>query len=322
MILLQARDTQQSMLDPAGTKAGLIHDFWHFLIITATIITALTFLALLIAIFKRHRPAEPEAPAVQRATTRWVGASVAATLVVILVFLFLDFRLGRAIAIPTQKTPLRVNVIGHQWWWEFQYPDSATPGNWISTANELHIPVGRPIVLRMSAPDVIHSFWVPNLSGKKDLIPGHETETWIQADSAGIYRGQCAEFCGLEHAKMAMLVIAEPERQFNQWVLASRGGRLPPSDSTAAAGEQVFLAGGCAVCHTIGGTMAHATVGPDLTHFGSRLTIAAATLPNTKGNLGGWILDPQRIKPGTYMPPNALAPDQLNALLAYLEGLK
>ncbi|HEX2779983.1 MAG TPA: cytochrome c oxidase subunit II [Gemmatimonadaceae bacterium] len=322
MILQAPHYAQQSMLDPAGAKAAAIDGFWHFLIVTSSVVTAIVFLALLISLVRRRRPAEPEIPAVQRTTTAWVTGAIAMTAVIIVVFLFLDFRLGRALAIPPQQTPLRVNVIGHQWWWEIQYPDSATPNNWISTANELHIPVGRPVILRMSAQDVIHSFWVPNLAGKKDLIPGHATETWIEADSAGIYRGQCAEFCGLQHAKMAMLVIAEPEREFNQWVLASRGSRLPPADSTARAGEQVFLTGGCAVCHTIGGTLAHATVGPDLTHFGSRLTIAAASLPNTKGNLGGWILDPQRIKPGSNMPPNALAPDQLNALLAYLEGLK
>ena len=323
MMLLQAPHyAQQSMIDPAGTKAGAINDFWHFLIVTASIVTAIVFITLFIALAKRRRPADPEAPGEQRSLTRWVTGSVAVTLVIIVVFLFMDFRLGRAIATPPQRTPLRVNVIGHQWWWEFQYPDSATPGNWISTANELHIPVGRRVLLRMSARDVIHSFWVPNLSGKKDLIPGHDTETWIEADSAGIYRGQCAEFCGLQHAKMALLVIAEPERQFEQWALGARGAALAPADSTAKAGEQVFLTGGCSVCHAIGGTMAGGTVGPNLTHFGSRLTIAAASLPNTKGNLGGWIVDPQRIKPGSFMPPNALEPDQLEALLAYLEGLK
>jgi cytochrome c oxidase subunit II len=163
---------------------------------------------------------------------------------------------------------------------------------------------------------------VPNLSGKKDLIPGHRTETWIEADSAGVYRGQCAEFCGLQHAKVALLVIAEPEEKFDQWLLASRASAAEPADSTAAAGKQVFLTAGCAVCHAIGGTAAGATVGPNLTHFGSRHSIAAASLPNNRGNLGGWILDPQRIKPGAMMPPNGLEPDQLNAILAYLEGLK
>ena len=321
MMLQAPRYTQQSMVDPAGPKAMLVDQFWHFLIITASIVTAIVFLALLVALFKRRRPVEPEEPAVQGTLTRWVSASVAMTLVIIVVFLFTDFRLGRAIATIPAETPLHVNVIGHQWWWEFQYPDSV-PNNWITTANELHIPVGRPVVLNMSSPDVIHSFWVPNLSGKKDLIPGHHTETWIEADSAGVYRGQCAEFCGLQHAKMAMLVIAEPEEKFDQWVLASRASAAEPADSTAEAGRQVFLTAGCSVCHAIGGTAAGATVGPNLTHFGSRQSIAAASLPNNRGNLAGWILDPQRIKPGAMMPPNGLEPDQLDAILAYLEGLK
>jgi cytochrome c oxidase subunit II len=321
MILQAPRYPQQSMVDPAGSKAALVDQFWHFLIITASIVTAIVFIALLVALFKRRRPVEPEEAAVQGTLTRWVSASVAMTFVIIVVFLFTDFRLGRAIATVPARTPLHVKVIGHQWWWEFQYPDSV-PSNWITTANELHIPVGRPVLLDMSAPDVIHSFWVPNLSGKKDLIPGHRTETWIEADSAGVYRGQCAEFCGLQHAKMALLVIAEPEEKFDQWVLASRASAAEPADSTAAAGKQVFLTAGCAVCHAIGGTAAGATVGPNLTHFGSRHSIAAASLPNNRGNLGGWILDPQRIKPGAMMPPNGLEPDQLNAILAYLEGLK
>ena len=321
MILQAPRYAQQSMVDPAGTKAALVDHFWHFLILTASVVTAIVFIALLVALFKRHRPVEPEEPAVQQSLTRWVSAAVAMTAVIIVVFLFTDFRLGRAIATVPDRTPLHVNVIGHQWWWEFQYPDSV-PSNWITTANELHIPVGRPVLLNMSSPDVIHSFWVPNLSGKKDLIPGHETETWMEADSAGVYRGQCAEFCGLQHAKMALLVIAEPEEKFDQWVLANRASAPEPADSTAKAGQQVFLTAGCAVCHAIGGTAAGATVGPNLTHLGLRQSIAAASLPNNRGNLAGWILDPQGVKPGAMMPPNGLDPGQLNAILAYLEGLK
>jgi cytochrome c oxidase subunit 2 len=322
MMLQAPRYTQQSMVDPAGTKATMIHDFWHFLIITSSIVTAIVFIALLIALFKRNRPLEPQAPPTQRSTTTWVTAAVGMTLVIIVAFIVIDFRLGRAIAAAPSKNPVRVNVIGHQWWWEFQYPDSANPGNWITTANELHIPIGRPVLLHMTAQDVIHSFWVPNLSGKKDLIPGHETETWIEADSAGVYRGQCAEFCGLQHAKMAMLVIAESEGVFDNWLIASRTERLKPADSTAKAGEKVFMTGGCALCHAIGGTPAGGHIGPDLTHLASRHTIAAASLPNTRGNLAGWILDPQRIKPGSLMPPNGLDPNQLDAILAYLEGLK
>jgi cytochrome c oxidase subunit 2 len=322
MILQAPRYTQQSMVDPAGTKAAMVNDFWHFLIITSSIVTAIVFVALLIAMFKRGRPIEPEAPRTQRAVTTWVTASVAMTLVIIVAFIVIDFRLGRAIAAAPSHAPVRVNVIGHQWWWEFQYPDSSNPGNWITTANEMHVPVGRPVLLHMTAPDVIHSFWVPNLSGKKDLIPGHETETWLEADSVGVYRGQCAEFCGMQHAKMAMLVIAESEGAFDNWLISSRTEAAKPVDSTAKAGETAFMTGGCALCHAIAGTPAGGHVGPDLTHLASRHSLAAASLPNNRGNLAGWILDPQRIKPGTMMPPNALDPGQLDAILAYLEGLK
>jgi cytochrome c oxidase subunit 2 len=174
----------------------------------------------------------------------------------------------------------------------------------------------------MAARDVIHSFWVPNLSGEKDLIPGKTTETWIQADAPGVYRGQCAEFCGHQHAKMAMEVVAESPEAFEQWAAHMREPAATPSDSMRQAGRQVFVASSCSNCHAVGGSPASGHVGPDLTHLASRHTIAAATLPNTRGNLAGWILDPQQIKPGAMMPPNSLDPDQLQSLLAYLEGLK
>jgi cytochrome c oxidase subunit 2 len=174
----------------------------------------------------------------------------------------------------------------------------------------------------MTSRDVIHSFWAPNLSGKKDLIPGKATETWFQADTPGVYRAQCAEFCGHQHAKMALFVVAEPMDRFLAWLESQRHAATPPSDSTAKKGEQVFMAGSCALCHQISGTPAAAHLGPDLTHLASRLTIAAGTLPNTRDYRAGWIIDPQAIKPGTLMPATQLTPDELTALLAYLETLK
>ena len=313
---------QQSMNDPAGPKARGVHDFWTFLITVATVVFVVFVVSLVVALFHRRRTAEPESAGVHRAITRWVVTSVAATLAILLTFLVLDYRLGRAIATPGTRNPLTIEVIGHQWWWEIQYPDTVTSSNWIYTANEIHIPVGRPVILRMSARDVIHSFWVPNLSGKKDLVPGRTTETWIEADSVGIYRGQCAEFCGHQHAKMAMEVVAESPADFERWAARMRAPAHAPADSMQEAGRLVFIAGSCSNCHAIGGTRAAGHVGPDLTHLASRRTIAAATLPNTRGNLGGWVLDPQSIKPGAMMPANSLDPDQLQSLLAYLEGLK
>ena len=321
--LLQAPHlAQQSMIDPAGPKARHVYEFWTFLFSVSSVVFAVVLAALLVALFRRRRTTEPESPRVNRDITRWVVAAVATAFGIIVVFLVVDFRLGRANATPDGAKPLTIDVIGHQWWWEVQYPDSVDVSNWIVTANEIHVPVGRPVILRMTSRDVIHSFWVPNLAGKRDLIPGKTTETWIEADSAGLYRGQCAEFCGLQHAKMALDVIAQSPAEFAQWQVAMRAPARAPADSLQEVGRLVFVAGSCSNCHAIAGTPASGHVGPDLTHLASRRTIAAASLPNTRGNLAGWILDPQRIKPGASMPSNSLDPDQLQSLLAFLEGLK
>jgi cytochrome c oxidase subunit II len=169
---------------------------------------------------------------------------------------------------------------------------------------------------------VIHSMWVPNLAGKKDLIPGYTQSMWFQADTAGDYRAQCAEFCGLQHAKMALHVIAEPPAKYEKWAEEQRKPAHTPTDSVADRGREVFLTGQCVMCHSITGTSAASHAGPDLTHLASRRTIAAGTLPNTRGALAGWIVDPQQVKPGTHMPPNQLAPQDLEALLTYLQSLK
>jgi cytochrome c oxidase subunit II len=192
----------------------------------------------------------------------------------------------------------------------------------VTTANEILVPVGERVKLTMTSGDVIHSFWVPNLAGKKDIVPGYRTETWILADRPGVYRGQCAEFCGHQHAKMALTVVAVPRDAFNQWVAGQLQPAAAPTDSLALAGQQVFVKGPCALCHNITGTSASGVVAPDLTHLASRRMIAAGTLPNRRGQLAGWIVDPQGIKPGVRMPSNQLDPNELRALLAYLEGLR
>jgi cytochrome c oxidase subunit 2 len=192
----------------------------------------------------------------------------------------------------------------------------------VRTANEIHVPVGRPVAIDLKSRDVIHSFWVPNLHGKMDAIPGRVTNTWLQADSPGVWRGQCAEFCGLQHAHMALTVVAHPAHEFEQWLSAQREPATQPTEEIALRGQQVFLSGPCMMCHTIRGTPALSAFGPDLTHVASRRTLAAGTIPNTRGHLAGWILDPQVIKPGTRMPPTALGSEDLQALLAYLERLR
>jgi cytochrome c oxidase subunit 2 len=202
-----------------------------------------------------------------------------------------------------------------------RYQDPA-PSRSFSTANEIHIPVGRPVELTLRSIDVIHSFWVPNLHGKKDLIPGQVNTLLLQADRAGVFRGQCAEFCGLQHANMALHVVAEPQEQFAKWQAQQRRPAPEPANDAQRRGREVFMASSCVLCHKIGGTMAGGVTGPDLTHVASRLSLAAGTLPNTRGHLAGWIVDPQMHKPGNNMPPNLLSPGDLQALLSYLDTLR
>jgi cytochrome c oxidase subunit 2 len=192
----------------------------------------------------------------------------------------------------------------------------------IATANEIHVPTGEMIQFKLRAADVIHSFWAPNLNGKRDLIPGYVSTLWFKADTAGVYRGQCAEFCGLQHAKMMFYIVAEPPVKFAAWMAAASAPQQPPSDPTLQYGQRIFMSSGCAVCHTIAGTQAQSTVGPGLTHFKSRNTIAAGTLANTRENLVKWISNPQNVKPGARMPSYQFSETQLSALISYLETLK
>jgi cytochrome c oxidase subunit 2 len=221
----------------------------------------------------------------------------------------------------TRESSLAVEVTGNQWWWYIRYPNDYA-SRIIVTANEIHIPIGRPVMIRGTSNDVIHSFWVPNLQGKRDLIPSRVTTEWIRADRAGRFRGQCAEFCGLQHAHMALWIVAEPPGQFQAWAAHQLEPAVTPSDPVKQHGQQVFLNSACVLCHSIQGTTAVGQVGPDLTHFGSRLTIAAGTLPNSKGNLAGWIADPQSIKPGTHMATVPVKSEDMQPLLEYLESLQ
>jgi cytochrome c oxidase subunit 2 len=250
-----------------------------------------------------------------------VTLAVGATVVILFVLLVATVFTGRAIASPRQDAAVVINLIGHQWWWEAEY-EAAVPSQRFRTANELHIPVGRPVVFKVTSRDVIHSFWVPNLHGKRDLIPGYTTSIWLQADKPGFYRGQCAEFCGYQHAKMALYVTAESQAEFENWSADQRKEAPQPTSEEQMRGRDVFLHSTCTQCHTIRGTIAGAVLGPDLTHLATRGTIAAGTLPNQRGHLAGWILDSQSIKPGNRMPPNSIAGGDLQALLTYLESLK
>jgi cytochrome c oxidase subunit 2 len=309
---------RHSALEPAGPQAGRIDALWHFLWIVSALVLLAVVAALLAAAFRRRLNGVPQHSGA--GTRSAVTGAMGLTVLILLVFLGINFGTGRALTIPPDDA-LLVRVTGKQWWWEITYPGNP-PSNQVTTANELNVPVGVPVVVELTSSDVIHSFWPPNIVGKRDLIPGETASIWFQADSAGTYRAQCAEFCGHQHAKMAMLVVAQPRDSFDRWLAAQRDSARTPADSTASRGQEVFLAASCVMCHSIRGTPAGSRIGPDLTHFASRRTIAAGTLPNTRGNLAGWILDPQRIKPGSRMPPNQLSPDDLHALLAYLESLR
>jgi len=312
-----------SALAPAGPQAERIDTLWQFLWIVAAVVFVLVVAAAFWATFRRHEPIAND-PSLVRGTSRRtyviIGGAVGASVIVLFVFLAADLAAGRRLTDPP-PSPLLVEVTANQWWWEVTYP-AEPPSLQVTTANEIHVPVGRPVVVVLRSNDVIHSFWPPSLTGKRDLIPGQETSLWFQADSAGVYRGQCAEFCGHAHAKMAFLVIAEPPDSFAAWLAAQRDSARTPADSLTRRGQEVFLSGTCVMCHTIRGTPAGSRMGPELTHLASRRTIAAGTLPNRRGHLAGWIVDPQRIKPGVRMPPNDLEPADLDALLAYLESLE
>jgi cytochrome c oxidase subunit 2 len=311
----------QSSLDPAGPQAGRISRLWWLMLVVCSAVFILVMAALLYSLVRaRQRNRVAAGPDAERQMTRVVSGATITTLVILFGLLVASVLTGRAISSQPDQDVLTIEVIGHQWWWEVQYDDSI-PARTLKTANEIHIPVGQVVMLKLTSHDVIHSFWAPNLHGKKDLIPGHVATIWIQADKPGVFRGQCAEFCGHQHAHMAFTVVAEPPDQFADWYDKQLKPAAPPAAAAQARGQQIFLTSRCVMCHAVRGTSAAAIMGPDLTHIASRQTIAAATLPNTPDHLSRWIVDSQAIKPGNKMPPNELKPEDLQALLSYLESL-
>ncbi len=305
-----------SPLSPASTEAKTIADLFTvvFWVALGVFVIVEGLLVYSVIRFRRRHPDEGMPVQIHGSTPVEVAWTIAPAIIVA-VILLLTLRSMRTLYTPPSGT-INVEVIGHQWWWEFRYPDLG-----IITANELHIPVGEPVSLKVEAADVIHSFWVPELGGKTDAIPGHTNQAWIQATQAGVYKGQCAEFCGTEHALMRLEVIASPSEQFQQWV---QGQQAPPAvpSGAAARGQQALVTGPCAGCHTIQGTAAQGQVGPNLTHFASRRTFAGASLENTPENLARWLNDPPALKPGTLMPRLGLSQETINDLVAYLESLK
>ena len=311
-----------SALAPGGPQAAQVAGLSWLLIGVCTAVFFIVLSLLTLAMARRRKSDEAlRADGPATGALRWVGAGIGVTVVILFTFLVASILTDRKLSSLERTEALTLTVSGHQWWWDIRYEDKQ-PANLVTTANEIHVPIGRPVQLNLRSADVIHSFWVPSLSGKRDLIPGHDTRLWIQADRAGTFDGVCAEFCGYQHAHMQLRVIAEPENAFQDWLRHQRASAQGPTTPGQQRGQQVFLSEKCVMCHAIQGTDAGSRVGPDLTHFASRTTLAAGTMPNTRGHLAGWVLDPQKIKPGAAMPANLLAADDLRALLDYLESLR
>jgi len=301
------------VLAPAGPLSSQIAQlFWIFVGVAAVVY--LVVIGFLVAALRRRNEANA------RTAVRAVSVAVGITSVILLGLGLSDFFAQRVIA-ASPKDPLRVRVTAHQWWWEIEYSDGQ-PSRRVRTANELRIPTQRPVELELTADDVIHSFWVPSLQGKKDLLPGYTTRLDLVASRPGVYEGQCAEFCGFQHAHMSIDVIALEPEEYSRWYDAQLASAPEPSNPVALHGREVFMASTCVMCHNIQGTDASGSVGPDLTHVAGRRRLAAGTLPNTLVNLAGWIRDPQAVKPGTRMPATQLSGEDLAALTTYLSELR
>lgn len=312
--LAAGQGTLQSVLHPAGADAAVIGQF-AWVLFGAGAVILLAVMALLLLSLRRHaRPLPAKA---------WIlGAGVAFPVVVLSALLVWSTWRSAELRPQTSNGALALSVTARMWWWDVRY---AGPGGGpeIAAANELHIPVGQDVYVGLNSADVIHSLWVPALAGKRDTIPGRVTGLRLRADKPGIYRGQCAEYCGAQHARMALHVVALAQPDYDAWLARQARPAAQPASELALRGRAVFLEQRCQSCHTIRGVTDSAQLGPDLTHVGSRMQIGAGTLINHRGTLAGWIADPQAIKPGVFMPPaSGIDGASLRALAAYLEQLK
>jgi cytochrome c oxidase subunit 2 len=303
-----------STVAPAGPKSAWVSNAWWILCGVAAFVCIVVIVLAVGAVVFRRRPKKVDTEGGQRQVVVF-GLIIPA---VIFAATFALSLTGIAVnAQPPSQDRVTVHVVGHQWWWGVKYPKAG-----VTTANEIHVPTGEPVRLQLTTDDVIHSFWVPQITPKMDLIPHRPNTTWFRVDKPGVYRGQCAEYCGVEHAHMAFEVIAQPRAQFEKWLADQARNARTPSTAEEARGRSVFVNGTCATCHTIRGTSADGHVGPDLTHVSSRQKLAAGTIPNNFGNMAGWVADSQSIKPGNKMPPQNLSPDDLRAVVTYLQSLE
>jgi len=300
--------------------------FWVFMAV-CTVMYLLVVAALLIGMWRRRTPGGEQtvesgrhheaAPAFRTALIAWTALVLVGLAGLTIASFFTD----RSNASVARDPGVTLKVTANQWWWDVEYTDHQA-SNQFRTANEIHLPVGVPAEITLESNDVIHSFWIPNLAGKQDLIPGRVTDIQILPQKTGTFRGQCAEFCGVQHANMALDVTVESKADFERWVAAQKRPAFAPMTKLQLAGYTYVTTRQCSACHNIGGTPASGQVAPDLTHFASRRSIAAGTLPMSTGNLYGWVADPQSQKPGNKMPTIGLSPDELHAIVAYLGTLK
>lgn len=323
-------DFPLSYLSAAGTRADRILPLTWYVLWVAVAVCVIIAALLWMAVRRNPSPAASRTESPQSIKdvplvhgtdpVRWITLGVSISAIPLVIALVWTMVAIASTSGPPSHPALTLDVTGHQWWWEVRY-DSAEPAQVFLTANEIHIPVGETVLVRLHGGDVIHSFWVPKLTGKTDTIPGQVNFSWIRADRPGLYRGQCTEYCGYQHAKMSLEVIAEPRTAFDQWRAAQLAPAPEPATPDQARGQQL-VEYRCGLCHQVRGTRAGAISAPDLTHIASRRTIAAGTLLNNPGNLSGWIEDPQAVKPGSLMPNQFLSARELSDTRAYLETLK
>jgi cytochrome c oxidase subunit 2 len=322
LLLSACSDGGPSILEPRSEAGERIERLWWLTFWTSVVVVLVVTGFILRAVQRGRRPPpEGDEDAVDKRPVPWGERFIViAGLVVSGVILAATFAYSlselNALAEPPEEPTMAIEVVGRNWWWEARYPNGAV------TANEIHIPVGQAVEVKLSTADVIHSFWVPQLNVKQDQVPGMDNRMWLLADEPGRYRGQCTEYCGLQHARMVFYVEAQPPAEFAQWLAREAAPAATQAGGPAAAGRDIFLASSCAGCHSVRGTTAAGTLGPDLTHLASRKTIGAGLLPLTRDNLADFVLNAQHAKPGASMPPTEIAPDQLSTLVDYLMSLE
>ncbi len=320
--------TYPSTLEPHGPAAARIAELWWFMFGLGAVIWLVVVGLMFAALLRRRRSTSATDPESIGGDTgrNWpiFGGIVVPLIVIGVVFGYSIYTLA-AIENPIEKPPIKIEIVGRRWWWEIKYPDQS-----VITANEIHLPVGVAAQVKLQTADVIHSFWIPELHGKMDLIPTRINNITLESDKIGVYRGECAEFCGLQHAHMGFMVVVESQADYDKWIKVQQQPAAAPADASAQRGQQVFLSVGCVFCHHVRGLEEQekeidrscVDLGPDLTHLDSRLTIAGASLAQNRGNLTGWIIDAQHVKPGALMPNmNNMTSEDLQSLIAYLESL-